>query len=213
MQSKLLQQRGHTLPCRPSSTIGAAGADRESRRQRRMSPHQQHAQSQASYIFNSSKSSYNDTTELEFSPSQQSGILDSQSLSRDYYPMIPGLLRAASSRVCLDNMPIMRVFSVRVPVTNHTARCLVHIREGQLVLARRNIWAEIAQHPTLLAPKMNGEVIIVMKSSFPGIGFVEISFLGEPLVTIEITAVNSDNGEERDANSSKAPETNAGSGE
>jgi hypothetical protein len=186
------------VPYRPSSSIGAVGADRESRRQFRKSPRQFRppGRMQASYTRNSSSTGCSGSFVLGTSQGQQGQSLQSQSSSQsgDAYAMIPGLLRAATSRVCLDNMPTMRVFSVRVPITNHTARCLVHIHGGQLVLARRNIWAEIQSHPTLLAPKMTGEIIIVVKSSFPGVGFVEVSYLGEPLVTLEITAVKEEEG-------------------
>ena len=59
-------------------------------------------------------------------------------------------------------------------------------------MTTRNIWAEIQSHPTLLAPKMTGHITLQICSSFPGQGFVEISFLNEPLVSIDINAVAKD---------------------
>ena len=203
MRCPATTRRAHQVPVRPSSSIGAAGADREARRQFSKSPRQyiDPSQTQTSYIRNSDRV---EDDALHTIGSHQSSLL-SQGQSGDAYPMIPGLLRAATSRVCLDNMPTMRVFCVRVPITNHTARCLVHIHEGQLVLEKRNIWAEIQSHPTLLAPKMTGQIVVVIKSSFPGKGFVEISFLGEPLVTLEISAVKKDQQQEQYEEDRTAP--------
>lgn len=189
------EQVAHTSPCRPPSSIGAAGVDRRSHMLHQKSPRlfvpgfAQNEFFQNSITTNSeislSASNSHNLQSMKNTGSMSDGVHHTNT-------MMTGFLRTPSNCIHLDNVPIMRLFCIRVPVTNHTSSCLVHVSEGHLTVASRNIWAEIQSHATLLAPKMTGQIAVQICASFPGQGLVNISYLNEPLVSLVINAVPSD---------------------